>query len=104
MIILFYKSREMSKMSSITANVTDVTRHFSEYLNRAAYAGESFVIVRGGRALAELKPLPRSKRISELASILSSLPKLSEVEKRGFKSDLVKIRKSVAGEKNPWGA
>jgi antitoxin (DNA-binding transcriptional repressor) of toxin-antitoxin stability system len=54
-------------MNSITANVTDVSRHFSEYLNRAAYSGESFVIVRGGRALAELKPLPRSKKISELA-------------------------------------
>ena len=91
-------------MNSITANVTDVTRHFSEYLNRAAYAGESFVIVRGGRALAELKPLPRSKKISELASVLSSLPKLSETEKQEFKSDLVKIRKSAVGEKNPWDA
>ena len=91
-------------MNSITANVTDVTRHFSEYLNRAAYAGESFVIVRGGRALAELKPLPRSKRISELAAVFSSLPKLSETEKKGFKSDLVKIRKSAVGERNPWDA
>ena len=79
-------------MNSITASVTDVTRHFSEYLNRAAYAGESFVIVRGGRALAELKPLPRSKKISELASVLSSLPKLSETEKQGFKADLAACR------------
>ena len=62
------------------------------------------VIVRGGRALAELKPLPRSKKISELASVLSSLPKLSETERQGFKSDLVKIRKSAVEEGNPWDA
>ena len=89
---LILQMKEGLQMNSITANVTDVTRHFSEYLNRAAYAGESFVIVRRGRALAELKPLPRSKKISELTSVLSSLPKLSETEKQGFKADLAASR------------
>ena len=42
-------------MSTFTASVTDVSRHFSDYLNRVAYSGDRFILVRGGKPLVELK-------------------------------------------------
>ena len=89
-------------MNPSTATVTDVARHFSDYLNRTAYAGESFILVRGGKPLAELKPIVRPKTLSELSDVLASLPSLSETETENFRKDLVQVRKSVGKEGNPW--
>jgi len=44
--------------------VTEVVRHFAEYLNRVAYRRESFVLIRGNKAIAELRPLPTGKRLA----------------------------------------
>lgn len=41
-----------------TLSVTEAARHFAEYINRVAYRGESFVLVRGNKPVAELRPLP----------------------------------------------
>ena len=32
-----------------TRTVTEVARHFAEYINRVSYRGESFVLVRGNK-------------------------------------------------------
>ena len=39
-----------------TLSVTDVVQNFSDYVNRVAYRGEAFLLVRGGKPLAELRP------------------------------------------------
>ena len=92
-------------MDVIPASVTDVARHFSDYVNRAFYGGENFILIRGGKPVAEIRPLPRNKTVAELSGIFSSLPKLSEKEITSFKDDLRKIRKSSGKEKvNPWDA
>jgi antitoxin (DNA-binding transcriptional repressor) of toxin-antitoxin stability system len=84
-------------------SVTDVNRHFSDYLNRAAYGGESFVLIRGGKPVAELRPFARPKTVSDLPGIFASMPGLSDAEMKNFASDIKKARKNKM-EKSPWDA
>ncbi len=86
--------------------ITELSRHLSEYVNRVAYKGESFVLLRGKKPLAELRPAPRGKRLGELAELLKSLPRLSREEATGFLADLNKGKRRLAkgGMKSPWGS
>ena len=91
-------------MSTLTASVTDVSRHFSDYLNRVAYSGDRFILVRGGKQIAELKACSTTKKMSDLPEILRSLPSLSEEESKELEGDLKALRTSVKmEEKSPWG-
>ena len=48
---------------------TEFARNQAEYLNRVAYKGESFIITRGKKPIAELRPTQRSEEhTSELQS------------------------------------
>jgi len=89
---------------SHTRAVTEVARHFAEYINRVAYRGERFVLVRGNKPLAELRPLPTGKRLAELPSLLASLPRLSPTEAEQFANDLTGARGALARAKvdDPW--
>ena len=87
-----------------TLSVTEMARHFAEYINRVAYRGESFVLVRGNKPMAELRPLPVGKRLAELPSLLASLPHLSSAEATQFADDLTAAREALARAevRNPW--
>jgi len=76
--------------------VTEVARHFAEYVNRVAYRRESFTLVRGNRPLAELRPLPAGTRLGELPALLDSLPCLSPSETADFASDLKAARAALS--------
>ena len=90
-------------MNTVSANITDVARHFSDYINRACYGGEHFLLIRGGKPVAEIIPAPKSRAICELPELLGSLPKLSEEDSREFTDDLKKVRSSVNIEEgNSW--
>ncbi len=78
-----------------TLSVTEVVRHFAEYINRVAYRGESFVLVRGNKPMAELRPLPTGKRLAELPALLASLPCLSPAEAARFADDLTAARETL---------
>jgi antitoxin (DNA-binding transcriptional repressor) of toxin-antitoxin stability system len=87
-----------------TLSVTEIARHFAEYINRVAYRGECFVLVRGNKPLAELRPLPTGKRLAELPTLLASLPHLSETEAAQFAADLTAAREALARTEahDPW--
>ncbi len=89
---------------SQTLTVTEVTRHFAEYINRVAYRGESFVLVRGNKPLAELRPLPAGKRLRELPALCASLPALSTTEAAQFAEDVAEARQALARAEvyDPW--
>lgn len=88
----------------LTATVTDVLRNFSDYINRVAYRGERFVLIRGGKPVAELSPVPAGTRLGDLPSLLDSLPRLSEDEARAFLEDLDRVRAELgaAAGRDPW--
>ena len=87
-----------------TRSVTEVARHFADYINRVVYRGERFVP--GNKPVAELGPLPARKRLAALPDLLASLPKLSEAEAEKFADDLVAARSmlSTTGVRDPWAS
>ena len=87
---------------SQTLSVTEVARHFREYLNRVAYRGECFVLIRGNKPIAELRPLPTGKRLAELPALVASLPHLSEAEATQVTADLTGAREGLARSVEVW--
>ena len=87
-----------------TLSVTEVARHFAEYINRVAYRGECFVLVRGNKPIAELRPLSTGKRLAELPALLASLPHLSPAEATQLGDDLTAAREAFvrAEVHDPW--
>jgi prevent-host-death family protein len=91
-------------MSAIALSVTDVARNFSEYINRVAYKGDRFVLMKSGREVAELKPVPKGRRLSELAALLKTSARLTPEETASFETDIEAARKEMnnAEVSNPW--
>jgi antitoxin (DNA-binding transcriptional repressor) of toxin-antitoxin stability system len=91
-------------MKAKTVTVTDAVRHFSDYVNRVAYRHESFVLCRGKKVMAELRPVPAGGRLGDLPDILESLPGLSDKESAIFLEDVRKARKMLpaAEPRDPW--
>lgn len=81
-------------MSDVT--VTQVARHFAEYVNRVAYRRESFTLLRGKKPVAELRPLPVGTRLSELPALLASLPRLFPSEAADFADDILTAHADLA--------
>jgi antitoxin (DNA-binding transcriptional repressor) of toxin-antitoxin stability system len=89
----------------VSATVTEVLRNFSDYINRVSYRGERFVLMRGGRAVAELVPAPTTgRRLAELPAVLASLPRLGEDEAARLAHDLDSARSALEPPRDPWAS
>jgi antitoxin (DNA-binding transcriptional repressor) of toxin-antitoxin stability system len=73
---------------SETLTATEVARRWAEVLNRVAYRRESFVVVRGNRPVAELRPVPMATHLVDLPNLMASLPRLNAEEAEAFAADL----------------
>lgn len=91
-------------MRTVALSVTDVARNFSEYINRVAYKGDCFVLLKSGREVAELKPVPKGRRLSELAALLKKSSTLTSDEAESFEKDIDAARADMNKEelRNPW--
>ena len=89
---------------SQTLTVTEVARHFAEYINRVAYRGERFILVRGNKPIAELRPLPMGKRLADLPMLCASLPHLSATEAAQLAEELTAAREALTRVEvhDPW--
>ena len=87
-----------------TLTVTEVARHFAAYLNRVANRGESFVLMRGNKPIAELRPLPTGKKLAELPALCAALPSLSVADVAQLADDLAAAQKGLAQMEvhDPW--
>jgi antitoxin (DNA-binding transcriptional repressor) of toxin-antitoxin stability system len=93
-------------MSAKALTVTEVARHFSDYVSRVAYRNEVFVLCKGKKPVAELRPLPRGRRLGDLPAILRALPHLPKDDAAAFAEDVEAARVALAaGEmRDPWGS
>lgn len=93
-------------MINVRTTVTEVARNFAEYVNRVAFGGESFVLMRGKKPVAELRPVPVGRRLEELPGILDSLPRLSQDEAAELAGDLDRAREELGGVplRDPWAS
>ncbi len=87
-----------------TISITNIARNFSEFINRVAYRRESYILLRGKRPVAELRPVPQGRTLGELPDLMASLPKLLPEDAEEFARDLLTIRTELAKEKprDPW--
>jgi antitoxin (DNA-binding transcriptional repressor) of toxin-antitoxin stability system len=87
-------------------SVTEVARHFADYINRVAFRGERFILMRGKKPVAELRPVPSGRRLGELPELLASLPRLSPADAAEFGGDLDASRKGLDRRPvhDPWGS
>lgn len=90
------------KLESIT--VTDAVRHFSDYVNRVAYRGETFHLTKGNRTVAELRPVPTGRRLGDLPAILRAVPHLSADEATSLGKDIDTERRALdtTEVRDPW--
>ncbi len=63
-------------MSTTVLNVTEIARNFSEYISRVAYRRERFVLRKGRRVMAELRPVREGRKLGELGALMAALPRL----------------------------
>ena len=89
-------------MSDVT--ISEIARNLADYINRVVYRGERFTLLRGKKPVAELRPVPRAKKLGDLKSLFSSLPSLSKEESELFLKDLNELKKETDFEilANPW--
>lgn len=85
-------------------SVTEVARNFAEYVNRVSYKGESFVLMRGKRPVAELRPVPAGVKLGDLLALLASSPRLDEADVDAFAKDIADARREIEAlpVKDPW--
>ena len=75
---------------------TRAVRDFSEVLNTIKFQGAHYIIERGGKPVASMKPVDEKedfKALGELKALLKKLPRLDE-ELDAFAADLEAILKS----------
>jgi antitoxin (DNA-binding transcriptional repressor) of toxin-antitoxin stability system len=85
-------------------SVTEVARNFSDYVNRVVFRGERFVLTRGNKEVAELRPRRLGVSLRELAGNLALGPRLTATEADAFRRDLDDARRRAAKlpVRNPW--
>ena len=85
-------------------SVTELVRNFSEYVNRVAYRNERYVLTKGRKPVAELRPIPYKRTLGELPALLESLPPLSEEEATLFAADIDDARDRLppSAPADPW--
>ena len=86
-------------------SVTEAVRNFSEILGRVRFKGERFVLVKGGKPVAELGPTDAAVPLclGELAAVLKALPHLEPEDAERLAVDL-EAGRSTAGRTPavPW--
>lgn len=88
-----------------TLTVTEMARKFADYINRVAYRGERFVLTKGNREVAEIRPLPKGLSYSELRDVLTSGPHLDPEDVEQFAKDIEEAREELNSLpiRDPWG-
>lgn len=86
--------------------VSEAVRNFADYINRVAYRGESFTLIRGNKPVAELAPVVSGRRLGDLPYMLASLPRLSDADAGSFAKDMNEARAELPGVPpgDPWGS
>jgi hypothetical protein len=92
------------EMRKTAITVTELVRDFSNYLNRAVFRDERFILTRGRKPVAELRPLPSARSLGELEGLLRSLPSLGAAQAEEFALDMEAARRQIPREglRDPW--
>lgn len=83
---------------------TEASRNFSNILGRVHLRGESFLLTRHGRVIAQLAPAEPRKlvRLGELAQVLARLPRLEPGDTVRLERDIQKGQRRLTAPCDPW--
>lgn len=86
--------------------ITSLARNLADFVNRVAYRGDRFTVMRGKRPVAELIPVPSGRRLADLPGALAALPRLGEEGATAFARDLAEARGELRDldEADPWAS
>ena len=88
--------------------VTELSRNLADYVNRVFYKGESFILTRGNKRVAEIRPVerefPNGLTGKQLIEVFRSLPHLTPDEAEDFGRDIDRARDELNRSpiKDPW--
>ncbi|MEA1049063.1 hypothetical protein U5801_04460 [Lamprobacter modestohalophilus] len=86
-------------------NATQAARQLSDLLNRVSSQGVSFELIRGGRRIARLVPVPapspKDLKVSELNGLFARLPRLDD-ESEAFEQDMADAQSALVLDRDPW--
>lgn len=74
--------------------VNELARGLSDFIDRGTYRREDFLIMRNGKPMASLSPVPTGVRVRDLERTLTALPGLSPEDLADIESDLAEIREA----------
>jgi antitoxin (DNA-binding transcriptional repressor) of toxin-antitoxin stability system len=82
-------------------SVTDAARNFADCINRARYQGTTFILHKGGKAVATIEPIVEKKPGNgrEIAAALAKV-RLTPAESKAWKVDLEAGRKFLLRAKS----
>lgn len=85
---------------------TEASRNFSDVLARVHHRGESFLLTRHGRVIAQLVPPEPTKvvRLGQLAQVLDELPRLDPKDVARFERDVDAGRALLKEPRDPWAS
>lgn len=85
-------------------SATEASRNFSEILGRVHLRGESFLLTRHGRVIAQLAPAEPQRviRLGQLAAVLDGLPRLTVGDAERFDQDLEAGAGRLRAPGDPW--
>lgn len=88
---------------SKTITMTEMSRSLADLMNRVAYRGESFRVLKGKKVMAEINPPKMAAKISDLAKFFADGPHLHPDDVDQFAKDIEDARLSVPNEDyDPW--
>lgn len=82
-------------MTAQSISITEAARNFSDFVNRVAYRGERFFLVRGKRRVASLTPVGDVCSVLELERAFGDIPRMEATEAAAWLEDLEKIREEA---------
>ena len=87
-----------------TITIEDAAENLASYVDDISRTGESVVLTRGGKSVAEIRPTRQTARLSELRAILESGPRLTPEEAEDFARDVQEARRLMNQPlpRDPW--
>jgi hypothetical protein len=88
----------------IRRTVTEVARHFSDYINRILFRRERLLLIRGNRPVAELRPVNAGVPLADLPALFASFPHLDPDDAAAFEAELGADRAALDAlpVRDPW--
>jgi hypothetical protein len=91
-------------MPKTLTTVTELSRRFSDYMNRVKYRRESFILTKGKEPFAEIRPLPRGLTGPEFLDLIKNGPHLDPDDIEQFAKDIDDARREMDSLpiRDPW--